>query len=241
MDAGWMFTIPIFTRTGNGYVYSSKFISKEDAENELREATGEWEAKANHLDMRCGIHQVVAHKNVCAVGLSAGFVEPLEATGITFTTKAVEIVTQGLNATHGIWNQPLRNEINRSYDGMFWEIVAFVWAHYHFSTKNDTPFWASIHEQTKDMVPEKVSSIVEKFAPTPNRQFYIQPTSSFHVGHWFSVLHAGGVYKDHRKMLYGDVEKYAEYFLKNLDYRVETVKDMFPNHYEFLKHWYGTE
>lgn len=241
MNSGWMFTIPNFKRTGNGYVYSSKHISSEDAEKELREKIGEFEAKATHLTMKCGIHNSVAYKNVCAVGLSAGFVEPLEATGITFTTKAVELITQGLNQTQGIWSQPLKTEINKLYDTMFWEIVAFVWIHYHFSTKKDTPFWSEIHSQTEDMVPKKVLDYVAKFVPSPNRDFYHHPTSSFHVGHWFSVLNAGDVYKNHRPNIYGDVEKYAEYFTKNQTHRVELIKEMFPNHYDFLKEWYGTE
>ena len=241
MSAGWMFTIPTFSRTGNGYVYSSKYIGKEDAEAELRAITGEYTAEAKHLDMKCGIHNSVAYKNVCGIGLSAGFVEPLEATGITFTTKAVELVTHGLNRTQGIWSQPLKKDINELYDTMFWEIVAFVWIHYHFSTKKDTPFWASIHQQTEEMVPPKVLEYVKKFVPSPNREFFHHPTSSFHVGHWFSVLNAGGVYKNHRPTIYGDVEKYAEYFIKNQSHRVELIKEMFPNHYQFLKDWYSAE
>lgn len=241
MPAGWMFTIPNFKRTGNGYVYSDKYITPEEAEAALREATGEYEAKANHLTMKCGIHNVVAYKNVCAVGLAAGFVEPLEATGITFTTAAVELVAQGLNRTGGIWNAPLKQDINRLYDTMFWEIVAFVWIHYHFCTKNDTPFWKDIRNQSLDAVPEKVKQYIDKFSTSPNREFTHHPTSSFHVGHWFSVMNAGGVYDNHRKTIFGDVEKYAEYFIKNQSHRVELIKEMFPNHYEFLKDWYGAE
>lgn len=241
MDSGWMFTIPNFKRTGNGYVYSDKYITPEEAEAALRKITGEYEAKANHLTMKCGIHNVVAHKNVCAIGLAAGFVEPLEATGITFTTAAVELITQGLNRTGGIWNSPLKQDINRMYDTMFWEIVAFVWIHYHYCTKDDTPFWKDIRNQTLDSVPEKVKYYIDKFIPSPNTDFVHHSTSSFHVGHWFSVLNAGGVYKDHRPIIFGDVEKYAEYFIKNQSHRVELIKEMFPNHYDFLKDWYGTE
>jgi hypothetical protein len=241
MDAGWMFTIPTFQRVGNGYVYSSKFKSSEDAEKELREKIGEFTAPAKHLKMKCGIHNSVAYKNVCAIGLAAGFVEPLEATGITFTTKAVELVTAGLNKTQGIWSQPLKGEINSLYDIMFWEIVAFVWAHYHFSTKNDTLFWNSIRQQTDDMMPQKVLDFVGKFVPKPNREFFVHPTSSFHVGHWFSVLNAGGVYDNNPRQVAGDVEKYAEYFVKNQTHRVELIKEIFPNHYEFLKDWYSSE
>jgi hypothetical protein len=91
------------------------------------------------------------------------------------------------------------------------------------------------------MIPEKVLNYVRKFIPSPNREFFHHPSSSFHVGHWFSVLKAGGVYDTHHKTVFGDVEKYAEYFIKNQTHRVELVKEMFPNHYEFLKDWYGSE
>jgi len=241
MDAGWMFTIPKFNGQGNGYVYGSKFISDEDAENELREKINDFNTPARVLTMKCGIHDAIAYKNVLGIGLAAGFVEPLEATGITFTTKAVELATEGLNRTHGIWSDPLKKEINEIYDLMFWEIVAFVWAHYHFSTKNDTPFWYAIHAQMPDVIPAKVKDFVEKFVPTPHRDFFIHPTSSFHVGHWFSVLNAGGVYDNHPQNINGDVEKYAKYFTQSQTQRVELIKDIFPSHYEFLKDWYSSE
>jgi len=241
MDAGWMFTIPKFSGQGNGYVYSSKFISDEDAEKELREKIQEFDKPARVLPMKCGIHDIIAYKNIIGIGLSAGFVEPLEATGITFTTKAVELLTEGLNRTQGIWSDPLKKDINEIYDLMFWEIVAFVWAHYHFSTKNDTAFWSNIHSQMPDLLPQKVKDYVEKFVPNPHRDFFIHPTSSFHVGHWFSVLNAGGVYDKNSRTIFGDVEKYAEFFIKNQSHRVELIKEMFPNHYEFLKDWYDSE
>ena len=52
MDAGWRWTIPTYHRIGNGYVYSSKHITAEDAEHELRTSLNEYDAPANHLKMR---------------------------------------------------------------------------------------------------------------------------------------------------------------------------------------------
>jgi len=239
MTAGWRWTIPIFNRIGNGYVYSSKHISPEEAEKELRDSIGEYEAEANHLTMKCGIHKATAHKNVVAAGLSAGFVEPLEATGITFTTKAVEILTHLLNVNQGVWSNNSKRLLNESYERSFWEIVAFVWVHYHFSTKNDTPFWQDIRKQTADKLPPQVMETIKKFVPNLHRQFFLHPESSFHIGHWFQVLFPGGAYENHPRMLSGDLAKYAEYFIENQKFRVEKIIEMFPNHYEFLKEWYG--
>jgi tryptophan halogenase len=241
MDSGWMFTIPSFKRTGNGYVYSDKFISAEDAEQELREKIGEFDAPARHLKMKCGSHEVVAAKNVIAVGLSAGFVEPLEATGITFTTKVVEHITGLLNHHSGIWNEVSMNNLNVSYMNMVTEILAFVWAHYYFSSKDDTPFWKSIRAQTLEDVPPSVKEILGKFIPEPHPGMFLDKFSGFHIGHWFSVLHPAGVYKGLTSPLTANGKKYAEYFIKNQSHRIDLVNEMFPNHYNFLKEWYNDE
>lgn len=238
MTAGWKFTIPIYSRIGNGYVYSSKYITPEGAEQELRNSVNNFNAPAKHLNMKCGIHDQVAFKNVMAVGLSAGFVEPLEATGITFTTRAAELLTEGLNSTNGIWNQPVKNRINELYDLMFWEIVAFIWCHYKFSTKSDSNFWNKVRDTSIDDLPIKVKSIIQKFIPEMHRDFIITPLSSFHIGQWFSVLNAGGVYKDKQFNLPADKAKYAEFFIKNQTFRTELIKEMFPNHWEYLDAWY---
>lgn len=241
MDAGWMFTIPTFKRTGNGYVYSDRHITPDQAEQELREKIGNPTTPARHIKMKCGSHDVVAFKNVVAVGLSAGFVEPLEATGITFTTSIVEMLTRLLNQHSAIWNQNAQNSLNINYDKMVTEIVAFVWAHYHYSTKDDTLFWKDIQKQNEEDAPESVMAILNMFLPKMHDRFYLDRTSGFHAGHWFSVLKTGGKYQDATSKLTAEQTKYAEYFIKNQKYRTELVKEIFPNQYEYLKSWYNND
>jgi tryptophan halogenase len=240
MNAGWMFTIPTFKRTGNGYCYSDKYITPEQAEQELRDKIGDATTPARHLVMRCGSHAVTAYKNVVAVGLSAGFVEPLEATGITFTTKIVEALVGLLNHHNAVWNDAAQNTLNASYEKMVTEIVAFVWAHYYFSSKDDTEFWKAIRNQDVDQLPEHLKNIIDLFIPRPHDGFFLDKTSGFHVGHWFSLVNACGVYQDQENLLEPERENYAEYFIRNQQARVELVKEYFPNHYEFLKAWYET-
>jgi tryptophan halogenase len=238
MSAGWRFTIPIYTRTGNGYVYSSKFISDEDAEKELRETIGEFEAPAKFLKMKCGYHKEIAVKNVVAVGLSAGFVEPLEATGITFTTAVIKSVTELLNMNRNIWNQPVKELINRGFYEMNMEILTFVWAHYHFSKRADTPFWQSIRQQQIKDLPEDVQFVLSHFYPRPGRFLYFSKSSMFNIVQWFSVLHAGGAYNNLEKIDRPNENEYAEYFIDVQNYRVEQAKKRFPNHYAYLDQWY---
>ena len=238
MKAGWRFTIPIFTRVGNGYVYSSKHISKEDAEAELRESIGEYVAPANHLKMKCGYHKEIAVKNVIAVGLSAGFVEPLEATGITFTTGAVMSIVDLLNNTGNIWNTETKGFINRGFSEMSEEILAFVWAHYYFSSRDDTPYWKEIREQKLEDMPKFIKDILSAFLPYPQRFLNLTPSSMFNITQWFSVLHAGGAYKDIEPYLTKTQERYGQYFVDSNNARLDLVEKMFKNQYEYLTDWY---
>ena len=238
MDAGWCFTIPIFTRVGNGYIYSSKHISDEDAEAELRKHLGEYVAPAKHLKMKCGAHHQIALKNVVGVGLSAGFVEPLEATGITFTTALVHSLTDLLNANNNVWSDQAKHLMNQGFGEMSAEIFTFVWAHYHYSTRSDTEFWKEIRSQKIEDRPRFVKEILGAFLPQPQRFLHLTPSSMFCVTQWFSMLHAGGAYEGTESVLTDKQKQYAEYFCKSHTARVELAEDMFLNHYDYLKEWY---
>jgi len=241
MNSGWMFTIPIYTRTGNGYVYSSKHISKEDAEKELREKTGEWDAPARHLEMRCGNHKEIAYKNVVAVGLSAGFVEPLEATGITFTTSAVASLCNSLNFSKNIWGLQAKKHINDEFAEMSAEIFTFVWAHYHYCTKSDTPFWKEVRSQRLEDMPKFVKDIMDQYLPVPRRFLLMGPRSMFNIVQWFSMLKAGGAYDNVKPYINDKQREYAEYYMKCNNYRLDLAEEMFPNHYKYLTEWYGKD
>jgi hypothetical protein len=238
MDSGWMFTIPTFSSIGNGYVYSSKYISDEEAETELRSKIGELVAPARFIKMKCGTHKEIAIKNVCAVGLSAGFVEPLEATGITFTTSVISNLTGILNSFNNVWGDQQRTIINEEFSFMCNEIFTFIWSHYHFSSKNNTPYWKDIRNQKIEDLPPMSKEILGLFLPIPKRFMQVSPNSMFNVVQWFSLLHAGGAYNGVKSALTEKQEKYAEYFLNVHKCRLELAESMFLNHYEYLTEWY---
>lgn len=239
MNSGWRWTIPIYNRIGNGYVYSSKFTTPELAEDELRKSINEFKAPAKHLDMKCGVHNEIAVKNVCAAGLSAGFVEPLEATGITFTTSVVMSLVDSLNNSQNVWGNSQRNFVNKLFQEIIEETFAFVWAHYYFSSKSDTDFWRAIRTQKITDLPQPIQRILSNFLPKPMRFLNINPNSMFNVGQWVSVLHAGGAYQGTESLLSNEQIEYINYFLKVHSNRIDLAVDMFPNHYEYLKRWYN--
>lgn len=238
MNCGWRFTIPVYNRTGNGYVYSSKFISPEDAEKELRQELNEWDAPARHIKMKCGYHEEIAIKNVIAVGLSAGFVEPLEATGITFTTGVVKSIADLLNLSGGVWNQQTRQMINRGFYEMSIEILTFVWAHYYFSSRSDTDYWKSIRKITLNDIPNDAKFVLSHFYPRPGKFLYFSPNSMFNVVQWFSVINAGGGYKNIDSDLTQKEKAYGDFFVKMQKQKIEAAEEIFDNHHDYLTRWY---
>lgn len=140
LSAGWRFAIPLTTRTGNGYVYASRFISDEEAEAELRAAVGaDPETPARVLHMKVGRVERSWHRNCLAAGLAQGFVEPLEATALHMViTTAMDFAraleTGGFTARH-------RDIFNAGIAARFDGIRDYIVAHYRMNQRTDTAYW----------------------------------------------------------------------------------------------------
>ncbi len=136
MSNGWVWDIPLTNRTGNGYVFSSQFLSVDAAETELRAHLGllDSEAPARHLQMKVGRVARVWVKNALAVGLSQGFIEPLEATALHIVQTTVE---QFLDA----WEADDRDGFNTEIAARFEGIRDYIVAHYRTNQRTDTDYW----------------------------------------------------------------------------------------------------
>lgn len=141
LSNGWAWQIPLTHRTGNGYVYSSDYLSSNDAEKELRQHLGilETDVEARHLKMKVG--QVAQHwKNNClGVGLSAGFIEPLEATALHLVQTGIEIFIDAIQE-NGI-DEQVREQYNRDISERFERVRDYIVAHYKLNTRQDTDYW----------------------------------------------------------------------------------------------------
>ncbi|AYG80724.1 Flavin-dependent tryptophan halogenase RebH [Streptomyces hundungensis] len=140
-DAGWIWTIPLMGRVGTGYVYAKDYLSPEDAERTLREFVGPAAAdvNANHIKMRIGRSRNSWVNNCVAVGLSSGFVEPLESTGIFFIHHAIEQIAK--NFPNEDWNPNQRMLYNRSVSHVMDGIREFLVLHYVAAKRQDTQYW----------------------------------------------------------------------------------------------------
>ena len=142
LSAGWMWNIGLSDRMVNGYVYTSDYISDEDATKELVDTTNEMfgedrvgDAKPWVIKIRTGHHARPWYKNVLALGVSAGFVEPMEAT-------LLMIVHFCLNNTREVLNDNMTvDEFNDKYEYTLMDTLDWTSTQYYLSDRDDSAFW----------------------------------------------------------------------------------------------------
>ena len=136
MDAGWMFRIPTYGRKGNGYIFDKNYITPEQAKQEVEEYLGHEVEVAKSFTFDPGRLEDCWIKNCTAIGLSASFVEPLEATSIgTSIQQSFLLASRIINYTDRsieLYNQEVKDILE--------DIKDFVALHYVVD-REDTPFW----------------------------------------------------------------------------------------------------
>jgi flavin-dependent dehydrogenase len=140
-DAGWIWTIPLFGRIGTGYVYAKDYCSPDEAERTLREFVGPEaaDAPANHIRMRIGRSRESWANNCVAIGLSSGFVEPLESTGIFFIHHGIEQLVKYFPGAD--WSPLMRERYNAAVAHVMDGVREFLVLHYRGAARDDTRYW----------------------------------------------------------------------------------------------------
>jgi flavin-dependent dehydrogenase len=141
LNAGWAWEIPLQNRVGNGYVYSSDYISSEEAEQELINKIGKENiiGPVRHLKMRVGRAEKVWFKNCLAIGLSQGFIEPLEATALHIVQKTVEDFITAYEQSN--FSTTYQNEFNVNTNHDYERLRDYIVMHYLTNSRNDTQYW----------------------------------------------------------------------------------------------------
>ena len=138
---GWVWKIPLTSRFGNGYVYSSKYVDDDDAEMELREHLGLVDSDIEARKLKFKVGRVREHwvKNCLAVGLSQGFIEPLEATALDMVQETVARFVEEVNK--GDMTDRYRDEFNDGISQRFDAVRDYIVCHYRINTRSDTDYW----------------------------------------------------------------------------------------------------
>jgi hypothetical protein len=239
LGAGWVWRVPLYSRVGTGYVYSSAFRTDDEARRELfshLRAIGDLPADAPDTDtpvikMRVGYARKSWVKNCVVIGLSGGFIEPLEATAIY----TIELAARWLVAhfpDKGVSPQ-LAMRYNALMSSLYEEIRDFIQMHYYTSNRPE-PYWVTAREDMR--LPD---SLRENFALWRVRlpdDTDSRANSLFKHWNYTVVMQPKGFFKGLQFPLDSSLSKEQwDNFGRDLDgYRRELLR-VLPDHYELLR------
>lgn len=196
---GWMWKIPLTHRYGNGYVYSSQYLTADQAEQELRTKLGECAdgAEAKHLKMRIGRVEQHWAGNCVAAGLSQGFIEPLEATAIGLIQYTIEQFIEHFEK--GDFSDKYRSDFNRLVNKSFDGVKDYVSLHYRLNGRSDSQYWIDNRENTA--VSDSLQRIIdcwsnggdfdERLTLEKMAQSYMRPS-------WYCIFSGMGYFPEER-------------------------------------------
>lgn len=187
-EHGWTWSIPLQSRMGSGYVYHGDFCSPEQAEKNFREYWGVQrmrDIEVRHIPFDSVALRNPWMENVVAIGLSAGFVEPLEATGLSWTIASAELLCQYLRPRY--YDQDVSAKFNANMLGYVYDVQDFLDAHYRLSARRDSEFW---RYQTSRAYPERLEHRLALYAEEMPNDFNRVKTSpwAFNEISWLDIL-----------------------------------------------------
>ncbi|MDP3704935.1 MAG: tryptophan 7-halogenase [Legionellaceae bacterium] len=252
MKAGWIWEIPHFDTSGNGYVYSSQFISDEEAERELRQFFGK---KSDHADVRFIKFQSRRRerawvKNCISIGLSSNFLEPLESTGLYFVYAALYQLIR--NFPRKKIDPVLRDKFNQKIRFMVDEMKDFIVMHFKTCQRTDSSFWLANRHETE--ISESLKLIFDRYKSglpiKTTHQTDMKLYASFGVQfdnfwtntNYLSILCGVEWLPDEAlSLLYhrSDIMEKGNSLLKKIQIESAQQKEILPSQYDYLKQMYS--
>ncbi len=190
LSAGWVWDIPLWSRRGVGYVYSSSFLDEKAAEDELLEFIGSSRRVMHrrHIQIRHGRHISPWVGNCIGLGLAWGFIEPLESTGLALTQLSIMDLVKFLD-------DPI--SYNDRTKRIFDTTVDFVLAHYILTDRRDTTYWEQMGDRCTDSLRDLLAN--------PNRclESISQEVDKYYeASNWNCVLSGMGYWGRNQRMGY---------------------------------------
>ena len=229
-EAGWQWRIPLQHRTGNGHVFSSAFTTEEKARDTLlANLEGEPLIEPRLIRFTTGRRATFWETNVVAVGLSSGFLEPLESTSIHLIQSAVvKLATLFPDAS---FDPAYAAEYNRQMIAEFDSVRDFVILHYHANSRTDAPMWQHVREMA---VPDSLAQRIALFRETG--RIFRDGQELFHEVGWLQVMLGQGIVpRRHDHMADALPKAELDSFLSNLKTIMAGAVSRLPTHRQFLE------
>ncbi len=185
--AGWRWKIPLQSRMGNGYVFSTRFTTEEDAREEFLSALGEAPlAEPRLLKFTGGRRKEVWKKNCLSLGLASGFLEPLESTSIHMIFTGLFKFLDSFPEKE--FSQAIINKYNKNVQHSTEEIRDFIILHYCLTRRDDTEFWNYCRTMP---LPASLEDRIEMFRL--NGRILSDSDALFRLVSWISIYDGMGV------------------------------------------------
>ena len=246
---GWAWYTPIWSRIGNGYAYCDKFVTPEEALTEFKEyllsdktplTLSKEEVDSLpffEIKMNAGYYEENIIKNVAAIGLSGGFLEPLEGTGLYFITDALLALVKVLKRN----NQFSRNAFNKHIRGLYDVWSAGLAMFYAQTDREDSDYWKTIKNKT--FFPENNNISFNRYMERAMYEFPLD-RNEYHI--WPAIAHGTDFFNKGLSIIdrwqhwdthlnYKEIsEKYKQIFDQRKKDWEEAAKSS-PNNYQYLK------
>ncbi len=230
--AGWQWRIPLQSRVGNGIVYTSHFLSDDEAQHTLlNNLTGKTRTEPRLLRFKTGRRLEAWHRNCVALGLSSGFVEPLESTSIhlvmTNIFRLIRLFPFGED------RESLARRFNDEFRVEMESVRDFIILHYKQTNRTDSDFWNSY--RTMD-IPDSLAHRMDIFKR--NGYVWSDDATLFRIASWVQVMMGQGLeprgHHNAGKILGTEALRKS---LAEIKDSVESTVQELPMHQQFIEHY----
>lgn len=217
LDSGWLWRIPTQERYGNGYVFCDQFMDFDKAQQEVEKLYGHEVQVGKQIKFEAGCLEQCWIKNCAGIGLSTGFVEPLEASAIGASIQqaflletAIASYVPGIPYAERTYNQECKEILEN--------ILDFVALHYVVK-REDTPFWKSIKDLPRtDSLQEKLDIFKHKF---PGKSDFENRRVMFKEANWILIMHGLGLIP--REVAQRDFDVQPKHIIESMEFNIENI------------------
>lgn len=187
LEAGWQWRIPLQHRTGNGHVFSSAFIDEGEAVDTLMQRLdAPLVADPRTLRFTTGRRPRAWVRNCVAIGLSSGFLEPLESTSIHLIQSAISKLLALFPQNRG--DSRMADRFNAEMARDYESVRDFIIAHYKVGERDDTPFWRHVRTMP---IPDSLAAKLDNFRT--RGEVMVENHELFRETNWFAILYGQGL------------------------------------------------